>query len=97
MKKIGTITIGGEQHQLHQAQYDNRRVAIVIDEGCYAKLTVNVHDQPLAPGHVHIKTWGENEQLREPALATGLFEDTGERVPCGWVEAEVWKFNGSKQ
>lgn len=94
MKRIGSINISGQVYPLHQAQYDNGRVAIVIDEGRYAKLTVNVHDQPLASGHLHIKTWGENEHLRESALATGLFEDTGERAPCGWVQAEVWKFKG---
>jgi hypothetical protein len=33
--------------------------------------------------------------VREPALATGLFEDTGERVPAGpnsFVQAEVWRY-----
>lgn len=92
MKKIGTITIAGRVHQLHQAFYANGRAAIVIDEGMWGKLTVNVVDQPLAPGHIHVKTWFENEQLRAPALAAGLFEDTGERVPCGMAQAEVWKY-----
>lgn len=97
MKQIGTITIEGRAYPLHQARYENNRVAIVIDEGRYAKLTVNVLGQPLAPGHLHVKTWEENAHLRAPALATGLFEDTGERVPCGWTEAEVWKYNGGAQ
>lgn len=94
MKQIGAITINGAQHKLHQAFYDNRRPAILIDEGMFGKLTVNVVDQPLAPGCIHVKMWGGNEILREPALATGLFEDTGERVPCGHTYAEVWKFKG---
>lgn len=94
MKQIGTIVINGQAYPLHKARYENHRTAIVIDEGRYAKLTVNVLGQPLAPGHIHVKTWEENAHLREPALATGLFEDTGERVPCGWTEAEVWKLKG---
>jgi len=95
MKKVGTITIGAQVRDLHEGYYDNGRVAIVIDGGRFAKLTINVHDQPLAPGHVHVKMWEENEVLREPALATGLFEDTGERVPCGFARAEVWRYKGA--
>ena len=30
-----------------------------------------------------VKTWSENEVLVAPMLATGLFEDTGRRVPSG--------------
>jgi hypothetical protein len=95
VKKIGTIIINGQAHQLHEAHYRGGRIAIVVDEGRWGKLTVNVPDQPLAPGCIHVKTWGENERLRAPALATGLFEDTGERVPAApgsFVMAEVWKY-----
>jgi hypothetical protein len=95
MRHIGTITIEGHLHQLHEAHYHGGRVAIVVDGGRWGKLTVNVSDQPLAPGCIHVKTWEENERLREPALATGLFEDTGERVPAApgsFVLAEVWKY-----
>lgn len=95
MKKIGTITIDGQVHQLQEARYGNDRVAIVIDEGRWGKLTVNVHAEKLAPGHIHVKTWEENERVRAPALATGLFEDTGERVQCGFAQAKVWKYKGA--
>ena len=38
-----------------------------------------------------VKTWSENEVLVAPMLATGLFEDTGRRVPSGFVVAPVWR------
>jgi hypothetical protein len=97
MKQVGNIIVGGQTHQLHEARYDNRRVAIVINEGRFGKLTVNLPDNPLAPGLIFVKTWGENEQLRQPALATGLFEDTGERVAVGFTQAEVWRYKGADQ
>lgn len=40
-----------------------------------------------------IKTWGENEQVRESLLACGVFADTGERIPSGYVQIEVWAIN----
>jgi hypothetical protein len=95
MKKIGTVTLAGQQHTLHQAFYENKRMAILIDEGMFCKVTVNIPDQPLPPGHLHVKMWFENEWLRAPLLATGLFEDTGERVPCGHTHAELWKYLGT--
>lgn len=93
MKKIGTITIAGQAHQLQEAYYPNNLTAIVIDEGRWGKLTVNVVDvPPPPPGHVYVKTWEENARVRAPALATGLFRDTGARVPCGFAMAELWSY-----
>ena len=37
------------------------------------------------------KTWSENEALVAPMLSSGLFEDTGKRVPSGYVVAPVWR------
>ena len=37
------------------------------------------------------KTWSENEAFRQPALDSGLFEDLGERMATGHVQAELWK------
>ena len=42
-----------------------------------------------------VKTWSENEVLVAPMLATGLFEDTGRRVPSGYVVAPVWRIKDS--
>ena len=38
-----------------------------------------------------VKTWSENEALVAPMLSTGLFEDTGKRVPSGYVVSPVWR------
>lgn len=38
-----------------------------------------------------VKTWSENEVLVAPMLSTGLFEDTGKRVPSGYVVSPVWR------
>lgn len=38
-----------------------------------------------------VKTWSENEVLVSPMLSTGLFEDTGKRVPSGYVVSPVWR------
>lgn len=45
----------------------------------------------LAPGEVLIKTYSENEPFRQPLLDSGLFEDTGRRVPSGFINLEVWR------
>lgn len=38
-----------------------------------------------------VKTWSENGVLVAPMLSTGLFEDTGKRVPSGYVVSPVWR------
>ena len=93
MKKIGSMSVDGRTVSIEQAFYENGRVAIVFEHGTFGKLTVNLPDDELAEGCIHVKTWFENEKLRAPALATGLFTDTGERVATGHCTAEVWKFH----
>ena len=60
-------------------------------EGPFATLSVNIPEHKLADDEVLVKTWSENERIIEPVLATGLFEDTGRRVPTGYCEAQVWR------
>lgn len=38
-----------------------------------------------------VKTWSENEAFVAPMLSTGLFEDTGKRMPSGYVVSPVWR------
>ena len=79
------------------AYQDNDAIAIVVADPVtherYAVLSVNLPESQAAlkPGEFFAKTWSENAQIAEMALATGLFEDTGRRVPTGYVEAQVWK------
>jgi hypothetical protein len=81
--------------------YDNGRMAIellTVDGEPYTTLSVNLPDEPdpnegvVGPGGLfYAKTWSENSLVREAALASGWFEDTGKRVPAGYAEAEVWR------
>lgn len=57
-------------------------------------LSVNMPGVQLADDEFCVKTWSENEIYREPALKSGLFEDTGRRTPAGYAEAEIWRFVG---
>ena len=69
-------TGGPEVLQLVETSYEDGSPAIEVRDafgGPYAKLSVNT-GRPLAPRHVAIKNWSENEGLAEAALATGLFE-----------------------
>ena len=63
---------------------------MLFRSGPYAKLSVNT-GRPLAPRHVAIKNWSENEGLAEAALATGLFEATNLEIPTGFASAPVWR------
>lgn len=38
-----------------------------------------------------VKSWSENKALADALRNGDLFEDTGLRVPTGFVEAEVWR------
>ena len=85
----------GEYVRFEFGFYENGRTAITIicDDGDqFGVLTTNLSDQPQGEGEIFVKTWSENAVLREPILALGIFEDTGKRVPTGFVEAEVWRF-----
>lgn len=76
--------------------YGNGRLAIQLvnaeTEEPIGKLTVNLPGEELGGGEFFVKTWSENEGIAAAALASGVFEDTGRRVPTGHVEAQVWRF-----
>lgn len=95
---LGTMRLGAEVLQLVELAYEDGSPAIEVRDGFggpYAKLSVNT-GRPLAPRHVAIKTWSENEELAEAALATGLFEATGLEIPTGFVSAPVWRIRDEK-
>jgi hypothetical protein len=75
--------------------YENGATAVVIkcvDGSPLCILSVNLGDVKLKDGEFLAKTWSENEDIAKSALDSGLFEDTGRRIPTGWVEAQVWRF-----
>ena len=80
--------------KLDIAWYGNGRLCIMAmcDDGqTMGKLTVNIPEVHLREGQYCIKTWSENEELARLCMETGLFEDTGIRIPQGMVEAQVWE------
>jgi hypothetical protein len=93
MKKIGIITIDGEEIKIVQEEYRAGGVALQLmaDDGPYATFTYCLPGVGLAAGEFLAKTGAENETLRQPMLDTGLFFDTGRRVKSGFIEIEIWK------
>lgn len=106
MKRIGTIQFPrwGRVAVL-QGTYMGPEgpTAIVLqcDDGePLATLSVNMyrpecsHDsRALPPGCFYVKTWAENEELVDDALASGMFR-AREDLPkssSGFVEAPVWE------
>ena len=90
------ITIRGRSYAASYGEYEQGRMAITYnDPGTgqrFSVLTVNLPSAHLAEGEFAVKTWSENAATVKAALETGLFVDTGKRIPTGFVEASVWKF-----
>ena len=86
----------GEKLYIHTSKYnDGGGQAIVIVDGNrspYATLTVNVPEVPLEEGELVIKTWSGNQSISDTLRKSGLFEDTGKRVPVGYVQGEIWRW-----
>ncbi|MCL4722808.1 MAG: hypothetical protein KJZ90_00835 [Rhodocyclaceae bacterium] len=99
MPKIGEIKALGHEIELMAVRYGNGRPAIVMadkEDGLpFGNLSTNLPDVHLGQNEIFVKTWGENGPLRQPVLESGLFRDTGRRVPAGHVEAEVWEMTFS--
>jgi hypothetical protein len=57
----------------------------------FGTLTTCVPGAQVQEDEVLVKTYFENDILREPLLASGYFEDTGRRVAAANAELEVWK------
>jgi hypothetical protein len=93
MKPVTEFTLGPYALQIIEAEYASGRKAFFAQtaEGePFGAISVNLPELPLDENEFFAKTWGENEVLRAPLLATGAFIDTGKRVPTGHVIAEVW-------
>ena len=76
--------------------YKTGGMAVILtqDGQRFATLSVNFPfpEVELEEGEFAVKTWSENEEIAEDALASGLFVDTGKRIQSGYVEASVWRF-----
>lgn len=84
----------GEKLSVQLSNYQNGhpRVQLWGKDGPAGTLSVTT-DKPvdLAQGEFLAKTWSENEEIAACALKSGLFVDTGLRLPMGYVEAQVWR------
>lgn len=97
MKIIGTLKFEGETLSITEepGRFHTKSYSLIAEDGepftDLSKEPFGSGIDALADNEVQMKMYAENEQLREPLLATGLFEDTGRRVPAGYAELEVWR------
>lgn len=100
MKKGMKTEVGfdffGTKLRLRRASYRNGgRTALFLETQSgepFTDLTVNIPTAPLDNGELIIRAWDVNEDIAKAALQSGLFVDTGKRIPSGFVEAQVWRF-----
>lgn len=94
------IKLGEQSFYMSQESYLNNgtpAITLYVEEDGqfepWIDLTTNVRGAStyLEEGECIVKTWSENESYIKPLLESGWFEDTGKRVPTGFVEAQVWK------
>lgn len=94
------IKLKNRNFYMSQESYMNNStpaITLYVKEGNglepWIDLTINVRGASvyLEDGECLVKTWSENEPYIKPLLNSGWFEDTGKRVPTGFVEAQVWK------
>ena len=97
--KIGKVVFRGKVLKIIKTAYStNGRVAIELksDGVPLAVLSVNLPDEEFEEGEFAVKNWSENEEIAPFILEhTDLFEDTGKRIPTGWVESQVWRFKNA--
>lgn len=67
-------------------------------DGPVTTLSTNLvpYGAAVASDEFTVKCWSENEPVIDAMLATGLFEDTGRRIPTGYVTAPVWRIKDAR-
>ena len=87
------VVFGGWRCRIAPATYPNGRLAwqlVDADTGEPVTVaTVNLPDHALPEGHVFVKDWSENEGVLSALILSGVVEDTGVRVPSGYVDAAM--------
>jgi hypothetical protein len=78
------------------SQYSDGNLAILLEDefgSPLSKLSVNMPDSAylLSENQFFAKTYSENEELAQDALASGLFRQTNTIVKNGWVSCPVWE------
>ncbi len=94
---IGSISTPYGDASIHLGRYPSGgaiAVELLLDttqDGWTFSTNLVPYGARIADDEFTVKTWSENEALVEPMLATHLFEDTGRRIPTGYVQAPVWR------
>ena len=98
-KTIGEIELdGGTRAIIRAGRYRHGgQLAITLTDASthepYGVLSTNLaaYGAKIAPDAFAVKSWSENTSLAAAMQASGLFEDTGEHIPTGYVQAPVWR------
>lgn len=78
------------------SQYSDGNLAVLLEDEFglpISKLSVNMPDSAylLNENQFFAKTYSENEEIAQDALASGLFRQTKTIVKNGWVTCPVWE------
>lgn len=81
------------EYSLVFAKYQNRAIAIVLNQGYerIATVTVNIPGVELERDEVLVRTWGDNEGIAESLENAGIITFTGRVVPTGYEKAKIYK------
>lgn len=107
-KRLPLIELQGYEHEklfVEMAKYDSNNTKAVFiqslesDEDSFwlepfVEVTTNLEgaEKYLGNDEILVKTWSENEHLVKSFLASGFFEDTGQRIEVSqWCKASVWR------
>ncbi len=95
-RRLGNLATPDGLVQAVLCTYDNGATAIRLqspDGEPVGTLSVNVPESAdqLADDEFFAKTYGENADFAQPALDSGLFEDTGRVVRAGYLCFPVWR------
>jgi hypothetical protein len=100
---IGSLSTPQGDATIHVGRYPSGgaiAVEIVLDptsrDGWTFSTNLAPYGAQFADDEFAVKTWSENEPVLEPMRATHLFEDTGRRIPTGFVVAQVWRIRDPK-
>ena len=90
-RRFGTATVVRSTY----AEDGELAVTLFNDDGEeLAVLSVNLpaSSHLLGENEFFAKTWSENEEIAEDALASGIFRDTG-RTSDDFLKARIWTFS----
>ena len=98
-KTIGEIALDdGTRAAVRAGRYRHGgQIAITLTDAAtgepYGVLSTNLaaYGAKIEPDAFAVKNWSENAELAASMQACGLFEDTGERIATGYVQAPVWR------